>query len=93
MHVAKALPDQSGKLLRAFDLWHDLWTKTFRKIPQDQHIWLGVGIHMPAIAKLTRTIVEKIGQRDAATSRYLLRIPSYNQRELHEFIRDFVVVD
>jgi hypothetical protein len=91
MHVTRALPDQSGKLLRAFDVWNDLWTNAFQRIPQDQHTWLGVTTHMPTLAMLTRTIVEKIGQRGAAGSRYLQRIPCYSQRDLHDFIREFGV--
>jgi hypothetical protein len=93
MHVSMALPDQSGKLLRAFGIWRNLWERAFDRVPHDQRAWLGVSVVMPAFEKLTRKMIESIGSAEAASSRYLQRIPSYSTRSLHEFIRDFVLDD
>lgn len=88
-----SLVQQSGWLLTALDTWRHLWDETIEKLEENERARLGVARHVSDLENLTRRIIEvAAGESQAsATSRYLQRIPSCGMKEIHEFMRDFVV--
>jgi hypothetical protein len=92
-HVAMSLPRQSEQLLKALDTWRHLWDEKIEKLADNERAWLGVARHVSDLEHLTRRIVEvaAAGSQASAASRYLQRIPSCGMREIHDFMREFVV--
>jgi hypothetical protein len=93
-HIAMSLALQSERLLQALDTWRCCWDDTIENLPETDRLWLGVARHVSDLEQLTRRIVEVAVADSPASfsSRYLQRIPSFRMREIHEFMRDFVVV-
>jgi hypothetical protein len=60
------------------------------QLADDDRKWLGVANNVSDLAHLTRRIIEVAAGPQAASSRYLQRIPSFGTRELHEFMRHFM---
>jgi hypothetical protein len=90
MHVTFTPPSQLSKLLEALSTWRDRWDRAMERIPDNHRTWLGVVRDVPCLEYLSRRVLEVSVslEAEAASSRYLQRIPSYGMRELHEFIRD-----
>jgi hypothetical protein len=88
-----SLVQQSGRLLAALDTWRHLWNDTIEKLAENERAWLGVARHVSDLERLTRRIIEVAADESqtSATSKYLQRIPSCGMREIHEFMREFVV--
>lgn len=86
-----ALAKQSQSLLQALDIWQQLWERALEQLAEDDWKWLGVANNVSDLAHLTRRIIEVAVGPQAASSRYLQRIPSFGTRELHEFMRMFVL--
>ena len=86
-----ALAQQSQSLLRALDTWQHLWGRALEQLADEDRKWLGVANHVSDLAHLTRRIIQIAIGPQAASSRYLQRIPSPGTRELHEFMRVFVL--
>jgi len=84
------LVKQSSSLLHALDIWQKLWGRALEQLADEDRKWLGVANNVSDLAHLTRRIVEAAVSPQAASSRYLQRIPSFGTRELHEFMREFV---
>lgn len=84
------LARQSEDLLRALETWQKLWCEGLEQLADDDRKWLGVANNVSDLAHLTRRIIEVAAGPQAASSRYLQRIPSYGTRELHEFMQVFV---
>lgn len=89
-HTSMTLTQQSPKLLRALDTWRDLWYKTIEQLGDEERRWLGVANHVSDLECLTRRIIEVAIGPEAASSRYLQRVPSSGTRNIHEFMRVFV---
>jgi hypothetical protein len=85
------LASQSQRLLHALCTWQELWRKALAQLAQDDRKWLGVANNVSDLAHLTRRIIEVAAGPQAASSRYLQRVPSFGTRELHEFLRMFVL--
>ena len=85
------LAKQSPILLRALDIWQKLWCEALEQLAEDDRKWLGVANNVSDLAHLTRRIIEVAVGTQAASSLYLQRIPSFGTRELHEFMRMFVL--
>jgi hypothetical protein len=85
------LAQQSSGLLRAFDTWQLLWRKALEQLADDDRKWLGVANNVSDLECLTRRIIEVAVGPHASSSRYLQRVPSFGTREIHEFMRDFVL--
>lgn len=90
-HVAMTLTKQSPNLLQALDSWRQLWHRAIERLAEDDRKWLGVANNVSDLECLTTRIVEVATGPEAAFSRYLQRVPSFGTRELHEFMRSFVV--
>lgn len=86
-----ALAKQSQSFLQALDIWQQLWERALEQLAEDDRKWLGVANNVSDLAHLTRRIIEAAVGPQAASSRYLQRIPSFGTRELHEFMRMFVL--
>lgn len=84
------LPRQSKGLLHSLETWQKLWSDALERLADDDRKWLGVANNVSDLAHLTRRIIVVAAGPQAASSRYLQRIPSYGTRELHEFMRAFV---
>ena len=84
------LPRQSKSLLHALETWQKLWSDALERLADDDRKWLGVANNVSDLVHLTRRIIVVAAGPQAASSRYLQRIPSYGTRELHEFMRVFV---
>ena len=84
------LPRQSKGLLHSLETWQKLWSDALERLADDDRKWLGVANNVSELAHLTRRIIVVAAGPQAASSRYLQRIPSYRTRELHEFMRVFV---
>jgi hypothetical protein len=61
------------------------------RIPIFQRKWLGVSKHAPDLEHLTKRIIEVAVSPEASSSQYLQRVPSCSPREMHEFIREFIL--
>lgn len=87
------LTQQSEKLLQALDTWRRLWDDAIEDLAEADRIWLGVAKHVSDLELLTRRIIQVAVTKAPAsfTSEYLQRIPSCGMREIHEFMREFVV--
>ena len=84
------LAKQSPILLRALDIWQNLWCEALEQLAEDDRKWLGVANNVSDLAHLTRRIIEVAAGPEATSSRYLQRVPSFGTKELHEFMREFV---
>ena len=84
------LDRQSQDLLNALETWQKLWSEVLEQLADDDRKWLGVANNVSDLAHLTRRIIEVAAGPQAASSRYLQRVPSFGTRELHEFMREFV---
>ncbi|KAI1813823.1 hypothetical protein GGS20DRAFT_453309 [Poronia punctata] len=91
LHAAMFLPQQSQKLLQALEYWRHLWARCMEAIPPDQRKWLGVSKYVSGLEYLTRRIIEVSASPQARSSPYLRRIPSCGTREIHQFIRDYIL--
>ena len=79
------------RFTHALDTWQQLWRKALGQLADDDRRWLGVAHNVSDLECLTRRIIEvAVGPR-APASRYLQRVPSFGTREIHEFMRDFVL--
>ena len=88
--VAMLLPNQSSKLLQALSTWRTLWESALQKMPESHRMWLGVARYVDGIEYLSRRVIEVAVSPEVRPLHYLQRIPTYNTKELHDFIRDFV---
>jgi hypothetical protein len=86
-----ALAKQASSLLHALDMWQELWRRVLEQLADDDRKWLGVANNVSDLAHLTRRIIEVAIGPQAASSRYLQRIPSFGTKEVHEFLRVFVL--
>jgi hypothetical protein len=80
---------QSQSLLHALDTWQQLWGRALEQLADEDRKWLGVANNVSDLAHLTRRIIEVSIGPQAASSRYLQRIPSFGTKELHQFMREF----
>ena len=83
------LARQSKGLLHALETWQKLWSDALERLADDDRKWLGVANNVSDLAHLTRRIIEVSIGPQAASSRYLQRIPSFGTKELHQFMREF----
>ena len=81
---------QSEALVHALETWQKLWCEALEHLADNERKWLGVANNVSDLAHLTRRIIEVATGPQAASSRYLQRIPSFGTRELHDFIRQFL---
>lgn len=86
-----ALIDQADSLFQALECWRTLWKRTVDATSVDRRELLGVANITPAIEHLSRRVIEISKTTESGNSPYLQRVPSYDMRDIHEFIRDFVV--
>jgi hypothetical protein len=82
---------QSPSLLRALDIWQELWRNAVARLAEDDRKWLGVAHNIPDLAALTKLNIQVAIGPEAASSKYLQRIPSSGTKEIHEFMREFVI--
>lgn len=88
-HVSLSVDGQSAKLLRALNTWHRLWTESLKELSENDRQKLGVAHHVADLARLSERIVEVAMSPEAASSRYLQRVPSASMRDIHDFIKRF----
>ncbi|KAF2717113.1 hypothetical protein K431DRAFT_341588 [Polychaeton citri CBS 116435] len=90
LHITMNFTQQSSTLLRALNTWRGLWCQAIEQLAHEDRKWLGVAKNVSDLEYLTQRIIEVAAGSEAASSRYLQRVPSLGTREIHEFMQMFV---